>query len=101
MIVHHWLPLGVASEVESAPRSVQVGDRVTIQYLDDPRERRVTYLLSEDATDETRGVLSISSPFGQALLAASVEDEIEFEAGGHTRSAIVLAIHPPLLLAAE
>jgi transcription elongation GreA/GreB family factor len=91
----------VAVESEDTSRSIQVGDRVTIQYLDDPKQRRVTYLVSEDATDETRGVLSISSALGQALLSASVEDEIEFEADGYARAAIVLAIHAPLLLAAE
>ena len=61
----------------------------------------MTYVISETATDETRGILSISSSLGQALLSASVEDEIEFEADGRTRTAIVLAIHPALLLAAE
>ena len=86
----------VAAEIEDEPRSIQIGDRVTIQYLDEPQNRRVTYLISEDTTDETRGILSISSALGQALLTASIEDEIEFAADGHPRAAIVLAIHPAL-----
>jgi very-short-patch-repair endonuclease len=94
-------PLLEAVAVEDAPPPIQVGDRVTIQYLDDPKQRRLTYLICEDASDETRGVLSISSSLGQALLTAAVEDEIEFVDEGRGRSAIVLAIHPPLLLAAE
>jgi transcription elongation GreA/GreB family factor len=75
---------------------------VTIEFLDEDKSRTKTYLISTQATDETRGVLSICSPLGRALLHAAVEDEIEFEVDGGVRQAIVLAIHPrPALLAAE
>ena len=92
---------GVAVELAAGERSIRIGDRVTIQFLDEPSSRMVTYLISTEATDETRGVLKIGSPLGQALLHAAVEDEVEFESDGRSRHAIVLAIHPPLLLAAE
>jgi hypothetical protein len=48
-----------------------------------------------------RGVLSMTSALGRALLDASNEDEIDFEIEIRLRQAIVLAVHPPLLLAAE
>jgi very-short-patch-repair endonuclease/transcription elongation GreA/GreB family factor len=78
-----------AGSVEKAIQSgIQIGDRIIIRYLDD--NKTSSFVLSKDRNDLVNGVLSAASPLGSQLVGANEEDEIEFEANGVTRRALVM-----------
>jgi transcription elongation factor GreA len=60
----------------AAPDVVRFGSTVVLEDLDTGDE--VTYrLVGEDEADVSRGLLSVSSPVGRALIGKRVEDQVE------------------------
>jgi very-short-patch-repair endonuclease/transcription elongation GreA/GreB family factor len=78
-----------AGSVEKATRSgIQIGDRIVVRYFDD--NKTSSFVLSKDRNDLVNGVLSAASPLGSQLVGVNEEDEVEFEANGVTRRALVI-----------
>jgi very-short-patch-repair endonuclease len=55
---------------------VAVSDRVVLLFADD--KRRISVRLAKDDNNLDKGVLSVASPLGQAILGAEEGDEVEF-----------------------
>jgi transcription elongation GreA/GreB family factor len=72
-------------------RGIQIGDRVTIKYLDEA-DKLATYTLSNSQNDPASGVLSVTSPLGRQLLSLSEGDATEFEANGHIREVSIVRV---------
>ncbi len=64
-------------EPETEPVKARFGVRVTLQY-EDGAERSYT-LVGEDEADPAQGLISWISPIAQALLGASVGDEVTLQ----------------------
>ena len=64
-------------EPETEPVKARFGVRVTLQY-EDGTERSYT-LVGEDEADPAQGLISWISPIAQALLGASVGDEVTLQ----------------------
>ncbi len=67
---------------------VEVGDLVTIRYNHAP-DRPIRIRLSKTENRPTEGIVHVSEPLGDAVLGASVDDEIEVVIGGAKRTAVV------------
>lgn len=67
---------------------IQAGDRVIIRYLDS--NKQLSFVVSNDRHDPANGIVSTASPLGGRLLGLYEEDEVEFEAGGQIRRAIIV-----------
>jgi very-short-patch-repair endonuclease/transcription elongation GreA/GreB family factor len=81
--------IAVSGSIEKASRSgIQIGDRIVVRYLDD--NRTMSFVLSKDRNDPVNGIVSSSSPLGSRLVGINEEDEIEFEANGLLRRALVM-----------
>lgn len=63
---------------------VEVGDCVTIKYLDSAKQVLVV-TLSDERNDPTHGVVATWEPLGDALLDAEEGDEVEFEVASQMR----------------
>ena len=64
-------------EPETEPVKARFGVRVTLQYADGPQ--RSYTLVGEDEADPAQGLISWISPIAQALLGASVGDEVTLQ----------------------
>ena len=67
---------------------VEVGDLVTIRYNHAP-DRPIRIRLSKTQNRPSEGIVHVSEPLGDAVLGASVDDEIEVVIGGAKRTAVV------------
>ena len=67
---------------------VEVGDRVTVRYLDGERSVREVLLSATDDIPE-QGTVHISKPLGRALADAELGEEIEILNGNFVRKAII------------
>jgi len=79
-------------EALSEPQAdaIRPGNRIVVRYLDD--NRTFSFTLARDRNDPTNGWVSIESPLGSRLLGLHEEDEVEFEANGKLRRAIVVRV---------
>jgi transcription elongation factor GreA len=84
--------------VEHPPESDVVGSGmlVTLRPVEEDEPEDETYLLAESAEERAPGVRTITttSPLGGALLGASVDDEIAYEAPGGTFHYLVVGFEP-------
>ncbi|MFN4281609.1 MAG: DUF4011 domain-containing protein [Alphaproteobacteria bacterium] len=64
---------------------IQIGDQITVRYLDSPKQTRV-FTLSDKRNDPGQGLVAVWEPLGDALQGAGVGDEVEFDVGGQMRS---------------
>lgn len=72
----------------STSSGIRIGDRVIVRYLDN--NKQLSFVLSKDRHDPTNGIVSTASPLGSKLLGLNEEDEVEFEANGKLRRAIIV-----------
>ncbi len=73
---------------------VVFGTVVTVADLDTDDE--VQYqLLGPEESDVSKGVISVMSPLGSAMIGKSVGDEITFKAPGGVRNFEIMEIEPP------
>src|SRR5262249_44984819 len=80
-----------------APNGIRAGDRIVIRYLDD--NKTATFTLSNERSDPTNGLLSVTSPLGKQLLGLVEEDETEFEVDGRMRRVLIVrAERQPVML---
>ena len=77
-----------APEDLKADAGIRVGDRVIVRYLDN--NKQLSFVLSMGRDDPTNGIVSTASPLGSKLLGLNEEDEVEFEANGKLRRAIIV-----------
>ena len=68
--------------------SIGVWDKVTIRYLDGPQKTK-ELILSDTHNEPVGGILAVWEPLGDALMGASLGDEIEYEFADQLRSVIV------------
>jgi transcription elongation GreA/GreB family factor len=79
---------------EDAQETLVAGDRVIIRYIDDERERPESYVCSDKTSDPKNGVLSLSSPLGQALSGATPGDEVTVREGNQERTVLLIEVAP-------
>lgn len=84
--------------VEAPPTSdaVAAGMLVTIRPLDEDDPEDETYLLAESAEERAPGARTITttSPLGQALLGATLDDRVAYQAPGGTFRYLVVEFRP-------
>jgi transcription elongation factor GreA len=84
--------------VEHPPDSDVVGSGmlITLRPVEEDEPQDETYLLAESAEERAPGVRTITttSPLGSALLGASTDDEIAYEAPGGTFHYLVVGFEP-------
>jgi transcription elongation GreA/GreB family factor len=68
--------------------SIKVGDSIVVRFLDD--NRTTSFVLSRDRHDPVNGLVGAETPFGKQLLGFNEEDEIEVEADGRSRRALIV-----------
>jgi transcription elongation factor GreA len=86
-------------EIIEGPAESEVvasGMLVTLRPLEEDEPEDETYLLAESAEERASGVRTITttSPLGKALLGASIDDRIAYEAPGGTFHYLVVAFEP-------
>jgi transcription elongation factor GreA len=86
-------------EIVEAPPDAEVaaaGVLVTLRPLEDDEPEDETYLIAESAEERAPGVRTITttSPLGRAVLGASLDDEIAYEAPGGTFHYLVVGLQP-------
>jgi very-short-patch-repair endonuclease len=74
--------------------SIDVGDQITIRYLDGSQQTR-TVTLSESRNEPGQGLIAVWAPLGDALRGAEVGEEIEFEVAGQVRSVKIEKVEKP------
>ena len=75
----------------SASDFVEIGDRVLISYTDEPG-RQHTIRVSDTEHDPDMQIIRVGHPLADALLGATVDEEIDIPAGGHIRTITVIEI---------
>ena len=68
--------------------TAEVGDLVFVRYEDQP-ERRFSIRLSDTMNKPEDGLVHIAEPLGEAVLGASVDEQVEVTIGSTIRFAIV------------
>ncbi len=83
-------------EAPSESDAVIAGMLVTVRPLDEDEPEDETYLLADSAEERANGVRTITttSPLGQALLGARLEQEVAYQAPGGTYRYVVTAFRP-------
>lgn len=83
-------------EAPTEADSVGPGMLVTVRPLDDDDPLDETYLLAEHAEEKASGArtVTITSPFGSALIGAAEGQEIVYEAPGGSFRYVVVAFEP-------
>jgi len=86
-------------EIIEAPSSSDVvtpGMLVTVRALDEEDPDDETYLLAESAEERATGVRTITttSPLGQALMGARLQEQVSYEAPGGTFRCVVVSFRP-------
>jgi transcription elongation factor GreA len=94
--VEHMLRDPEISEGPQHSEIVASGMLVTLRPLEDAVPEDEVYLLAESAEERAPGVRTITttSPLGSAVVGASLEDEIAYEAPGGTFRYRVVAFEP-------
>ena len=77
-------PLGVLP----AQNGIAIGDRIILLFSDD--QRRISTRLTEAPHDLEKGLLSITSPLGKAVIGAEEGDEVEFEQDDGRRRKVLI-----------
>ena len=74
-----------------APDGVAIGDRIILFFSDD--QRRISLRLTDAAHDLEKGLLSSTSPLGEAVQGVEEGDEIEFDQeDGRRRKALIESV---------
>lgn len=84
---------------DAAPEAVVPGLLVTIRYPDD--NTRKTIVISDAEHRPEAGLIQVDKPLAQALLGASVGEEIDLVVGERTRCLVIEKILAPQRMAAE
>lgn len=71
--LENQLKIAVIIKPSKNNNSVQIGSKVTVSYAD---KQRTYEILGSSETDPVRGIISYSSPLGQALMKHRVGDEV-------------------------
>lgn len=79
--------------------SVEVGDRVLVIFNDEPT-RQHTILIDPVRTDPSLGIYSVNHVVAQAIIGATVDDEISIELDTGPRKATILGIEKSISSAA-
>jgi very-short-patch-repair endonuclease len=82
----------VAIPVDDVDTGIDIGDRVTVRYLDTNKPE--TFTITADQNDLTNGLISAASPLGSKLLGLQADEELEFETSSGARRVLVVAIQP-------
>lgn len=65
----------------------------TVTLVDEDTEDKVTYhLVGQDESDVKKGLLSVTSPLGRALIGKKVKDSVEITTPGGTKAYEVLKV---------
>ena len=76
---------------------VRIGSSVVVRFAATNRVRKLT--ISEHANNPKDGIVWAKSPLGEALMNASVDEEVEYEVNKERVVAVVQSIsHPPIEL---
>ena len=83
-------------EAPSDSHVVAAGMLVTLRPLEEDEPEDETYLLAESAEERALGVRTITttSPLGSAVVGATLDDEIAYEAPGGTFHYLVVGFEP-------
>jgi transcription elongation factor GreA len=86
-------------EIVEAPadaEAVSAGMLVTLRPLEEDEPQDETYLLAESAEERAPGVRTITttSPLGRAVVGASLDQEVAYEAPGGTFHYLVVGFEP-------
>lgn len=83
-------------EAPSDSHVVAAGMLVTLRPLEEDEPEDETYLLAESAEERAPGVRTITttSPLGSAVVGATLDDEIAYEAPGGTFHYLVVGFEP-------
>ena len=86
-------------EISEGPRQSEIvvsGMLVTLRPMEDDEPEDEVYLLAESAEERASGVRTITttSPLGSAVMGASLQDEIAYEAPGGTFRYRVVGFEP-------
>jgi len=66
-------------------KSIKFG--ATVSLVDDDTDEKVTYqIVGQDEADIKKGLLSITSPLGRALIGKAVKDNVEINTPGGTKA---------------
>ncbi len=76
------------------PTTVQLGSRFTVKYLDSEEEDTYTLVWPEKG-EPSKGLLSVFTPLGTAVLGFSQGDEIEWEMPGGLRRLKLMDVQSP------
>jgi transcription elongation factor GreA len=65
----------------------------TVSLVDDDTDEKVTYqIVGQDEADIKKGLLSITSPLGRALIGKAVKDNVEINTPGGTKAYEVMKV---------
>ena len=85
------LELSQPETLTEEEETVEIGDRVLIDYNDDVG-RQHTIRISDTEHDPEMQIIGVDYPLAQALLGAAVDEELEISAGGGKRIITVVGI---------
>jgi very-short-patch-repair endonuclease/transcription elongation GreA/GreB family factor len=78
---------GATSDAEADDTRVEPGDTVVIRFADSNQLRRFRISREQHAPDE--GVVGVGQPLVQALLGSTVDEEVELDVAGRSRTVVV------------
>ena len=93
MLEDHLARAQVVESTGGTPDRVRFGTTVVLGDLDSGDEVEYT-LVGEDEADVTKGLLSVQSPVGRALLGKAVDEEVVVKVPAGTRQYEVREIRP-------
>lgn len=79
--------------VREHPQSDTIYFGATVELCDDAGDTQTYRIVGPDETDAKSSAISMDSPLAKALLAKRIDDEVQFEAGGNSRTVVIVSIH--------
>lgn len=83
--------LGSVSQEIQKDSFVEIGDRVLISYNDEPTLQH-TIKISATEHDRDLKIIRADKPLAQALIDGEINEEVEIQAGGKTRTVTIIGI---------
>jgi len=78
--------------VRETPKGDAIYFGATVELCDEAGDTQIYRIVGPDETDAKTSAISMDSPLAKALLAKHADDEVRFEAGGKSRTMVVLSI---------
>ncbi len=80
-------------EIESLAGSKNIKFGATVTLVDEDTDEKSTYqIVGQDEADIKKGLLSITSPLGRALIGKTMKDSVEINTPGGTKAYEVLKV---------